>query len=52
MDLAPFTFPDDMTMEDYEFYRPARHLPQYMPPGEDKIEASTPLDASSQNVSL
>ncbi len=35
MDSFPFTFPDDITLEEYEFYRPARPLPQYMPPGEN-----------------
>jgi hypothetical protein len=52
MDLAPFTFPDDMTLEEYEFYRPARPLPQYMPPGEDKIEEPSSPDTGSQNASL
>ena len=36
----PFLFPDDMTLEEYDFYKPARPIPQYMPPGEDKIEMS------------
>lgn len=29
----PFTFPEDLTMESYESYRPARRLPPEDPPG-------------------
>jgi hypothetical protein len=55
MDHAPFTFPDDMTLEGYEFYRPARPLPQYMPPGEAAVEnlnLSEPTEEHSQNASV
>lgn len=30
----PFTFPDDMTMEEYEMYRPARPLQTLDPLGQ------------------
>lgn len=55
MDCAPFTFPDDMSLEGYELYRPARLLPQYMPPGEEAVEnlnLSSSTEEDSQNASV